>query len=60
MSSILFEEYCSELLSAKNLHIHNILTATSLTFIQNKRGPNTDPWSTPAAILIYLTKDLYA
>lgn len=50
MSSIMFEEYISELSSANNLHIDNIFTATSLTCIKHIRGPNTDPWGTPADI----------
>lgn len=38
---MLFEEYLNELSSANSLHINNILTAISLTYIKNKSRPYT-------------------
>lgn len=50
MSNMLFEDYWSELSSANNQRIDNILTATPFTDIKNKSSLNPDPWSIPADI----------
>jgi hypothetical protein len=43
-------EQCRELSSAKSLVRLNSESEISLTYIKNMRGPNTDPWGTPAVI----------
>ena len=47
-----FDEYCKELSSAKSLHIDNILSETSFTYIKKSKGPSTEPWGTPALIVL--------
>ena len=43
------EEYGIQLSSAKSLQIDN-LSETPFTYNKKSRGPNTEPWGTPAFI----------
>jgi hypothetical protein len=57
--STLWLEYPSDVSSANNLLNDISFSPISFIYIRNMRGPNTDPWGTPAETGSKLIKSFY-